>query len=322
MESARQWIDWGREEMDVRSNQDSLSGPIFPKIWQKGQQADRSTLEAVAAVMLSGSRWSASSISILQRAVAEAKSDEERMNFQLALCSALLRVEQWRDLASVADKLVTKFPRSETAFHYLATAYIHLQQWSDLERISRDRLSRLREDPMATRDLARGELTRGEIQRARATLKPLIENHPNPEDLNEYAWAALFTKSDESEAIEMAQRANNLTSHRNFAILHTLACLYADTGKEREARQMLLDAMEAGHLSEPNDAIWFGLGRIADEYGDQQAALSAYNRVKRPKRPELENHSTWSLAQQRIRILLGDEQNGPKLPAMSGLLTN
>jgi tetratricopeptide (TPR) repeat protein/transglutaminase-like putative cysteine protease len=322
MESARQWIDWGREEMEIRSNQDSLSGPIFPKIWQKGQQADRSTLEVVAAVMVSGSRWSASSISILQRAIAEAKSDEQRVNFQLALCSALLRVEQWRDLASVADKLVTKFPRSETAFHYLATAYVRFQQWNDLERISRDRLSRLPEDPMATRDLARGELTRGEIQLARATLKPLIENHPNPEDLNEYAWAALFTKSDEPEAIETAQRANNLTSHRNFAILHTLACLYAQTGKAREARQTLLDAMEAGHLPEPNDAIWFGLGRIADEYGEQQAALSAYNRVKRPKRPELESNSTWSLAQERIRTLLQDEEKGPKLSATSNSMMN
>jgi predicted Zn-dependent protease len=160
---------------------------------------------------------------------------------------------------------------------------------------------------MPKRDLARAQIMQGQMQLARQTLRPLIEaNHPNPEDLNNYAWAALFTKAGEGEAVDVAQRANNITNRRSYAILHTLACLYADTGKEREARETLLQAMEAAHISEPDDGIWFGLGRIADEYGEKEAALAAYNRVKRPTRPEMERDSTWSLAQERIRILSRD----------------
>lgn len=304
LDGARQWIDWGRDEMEVRSNEDPLSGPVFPRIWHKGQTADRSMLEQVAAVMVSGSRWSARSISILDRAVANAGNEELRINLQLALCSALVKVQQWRQLATLAEVLVKSSPQSGTAFHYLATAYMQMQDWSDLERIAHERLSRLPDDPTAVRDLARADFVRGNPQSAKDKLKPLIEtSRPNPGDLNEYAWAALFTKKDEADALEIAERANSMTNGKNFAVLHTLACLYADVGREREARQTLLAAMEANHLLEPDDAIWFGFGRIADEYGETESALAAYNRVRPPKKPEPEANSTWALSQQRIRIL-------------------
>ena len=311
--SARQWIDWGREEMEMRVSDDPLSGPVFPRIWQKGQSADRPTLETVAAVMVSGSRWSARSIPILQRAVANADSDEKRTDLQLALCSALVVDKQWQGLTTVGVNLVKTVSRSKTAFHYLATAYTNLAEWKDLERIAQDRLAQFPDDPTAIRDLSRAEFIRGETQSARDRLKPLIESsHPIADDLNEYAWTALFTKSDEFDAIDVAQRANSMTNRKNYAILHTLACLYADTGREREARQTLLAAMEAHHLLEPDDAIWFGLGRIAEEYGEKEAALAAYHRLNRPKEIELEPTSTWNLAQRRIRTLLQEEPHNAR----------
>jgi hypothetical protein len=61
--------------------------------------------------------------------------------------------------------------------------------------------------------------------------------------------------------------------------------------------------MAANHLEEPDDSIWFGFGRIAEEYGERDAALAAYERIKAPTRAEREKDSTWALAQRRIHIL-------------------
>jgi tetratricopeptide (TPR) repeat protein len=254
--------------------------------------------------MVSGSRWSASSIPVLQSALAGASAPEERRNLQRALCSALVRTGGWRQLASIAGELVRAYPQSASAFNYLATADIHLEDWSDLERIAQQRLQQIPDDLVAVRELARADFARGELQNGRERLKPLLDNsRVTAGDLNDYAWAALFTRDDESGAVEIAQRAVSMSGQKNYDILHTLACLYADTGREREARETLLQAMDAKHLLQPDEAIWFGLGRIADEYGERQAALDAYARVKPPGRLESKPISTWALAQERIRML-------------------
>ena len=39
----------------------------------------------------------------------------------------------------------------------------------------------------------------------------------------------------------------------NPSILHTLACLYAETGKTKEAHDLLLRGMDDSNLDEPDD---------------------------------------------------------------------
>jgi hypothetical protein len=71
-----------------------------------------------------------------------------------------------------------------------------------------------------------------------------------PEDLNQYAWDALFTGKVNDEDIAIAQ--DSVSKQKNYSVLHTLACLYAEAGKTKEARQMLLAAMRAGNRGEPD----------------------------------------------------------------------
>ncbi|MEO8727722.1 MAG: transglutaminase domain-containing protein, partial [Acidobacteriaceae bacterium] len=316
--TARQWIDWGRDETEIRSSDDPLFGPVFPRMWTKGQAADRETLEKVAAVMVSGSRWSGRVVPILQRSLTQAKTEEERIQLRQALCAALFAQQDWKGLADAVEPLAKSVPQSDIAFRYLATAYIQTDRWNDLERIAHERLTRIPDDLAAVRELALAAVRRGDMTAGRKLLKPVLnDRHVAPSDLNTYAWTAMFTGGSDPDAIEAAQRANSMTNGKNFAVLHTLGCLLASSGKVREARQTLLQAMDADHLQEPNDAIWFGFGLIAEGYGEPAAALSAYSRIKGPKKNEPLADSTFSLARHRIEAL--QQKPGSAIAAVSSV---
>jgi hypothetical protein len=60
------------------------------------------------------------------------------------------------------------------------------------------------------------------------------------------------------------------------SVLHTPGCIYAETGKTSEARETLLQAMDAGSLVQPKSNSWYGFGRIAEQYGEREVALTDY----------------------------------------------
>jgi hypothetical protein len=61
--------------------------------------------------------------------------------------------------------------------------------------------------------------------------------------------------------------------------------------------------MDSGGFDVPNEPIWFGFGRIAEDYGLPAVALSLYQRVG--KTPDAESPtSTYKLARMREKLLL------------------
>jgi tetratricopeptide (TPR) repeat protein len=121
------------------------------------------------------------------------------------------------------------------------------------------------------------------------------------DDMNSYAWSALLVPPPDQDAIDAARRANDLTKNSNFAILHTLACLDAETGHTSQARELLLKAMDAADMEEPNSQVWFGFGKIAEQYGESDAALSMYGRVE--KVDPYDPGTSYALALQRLQAL-------------------
>ena len=102
--------------------------------------------------------------------------------------------------------------------------------------------------------------------------------------------------------IDTAVRSTQL-SKEDPHILHTLACLYAETGRTKEAHDLLVRAMDQLNLDEPNDDFWFAFGRIAEQYGERDAALADYHRLKKPKEPLAVATSSWRLAQNRLKAM-------------------
>lgn len=93
-----------------------------------------------------------------------------------------------------------------------------------------------------------------------------------------------------------------LTKDSNFHTLHTLACIYAFQGKTAESRDLLLKAMMAENLSQPNSEVWYGFGSIYEQYGVNDAAIDAYKKVEKPE-GRISPVSTYLLAQARLKAL-------------------
>jgi hypothetical protein len=94
------------------------------------------------------------------------------------------------------------------------------------------------------------------------------------------------------------------TQGRSFAIAHTLACVYAASGKPREARDLLLKGMEQLGAAKPDDPAWYGFGLVAEAYGDVESARDYYLRVKKPEKGVLQASSVYSLSQARLGALV------------------
>jgi hypothetical protein len=86
----------------------------------------------------------------------------------------------------------------------------------------------------------------------------------------------------------------------SFGNLHTLGCVYAEMGNTKEAREVLIQAMDALKLDEPEDNSWYAFGRIAEQYGETSVAAADYKRIKKPKQAAEIAGSSYRLAQLRL----------------------
>ena len=156
------------------------------------------------------------------------------------------------------------------------------------------------------------EANRGDFTAARAWAQKLIDmGKEDARMLNNIAWYSLFTgKAGEDDIAKAIARRRWIRT--TAFILHTLACLYAETGKTKEAHDVLLRAMDEWNLDEPNDEVWYVLGRIAEQYGERDIAIADYRKLKKPKRMLAIPTSTWRLAQMRLKAMGADQSSSAK----------
>jgi len=65
--------------------------------------------------------------------------------------------------------------------------------------------------------------------------------------------------------------------------------------------------MDDLNLDEPNDVYWYAFGRIAEQYGEREIAITDYRKLEKPKEPLAIPTSTYRLAQMRLKALNADE---------------
>ena len=115
--------------------------------------------------------------------------------------------------------------------------------------------------------------------------------------LNNRAWAAVAAGGVTPQALDDALSAVKRTKQEDAACLQTLAAVDAELGKTSEALENLRRAVEVrGDRSE--EADWYVLGRIAEQYGLDEVAAELYR--KPPAKPAAA-HDVYVLAQQRLK---------------------
>jgi tetratricopeptide (TPR) repeat protein len=120
-------------------------------------------------------------------------------------------------------------------------------------------------------------------------------------DYNKLAWLALFQPALGDQALEYARKAVTMSNSQERAILHTMAALYAQTGRYEDARKLMQKCLEMSGDSIPKNEDWFVFGRIAEGYGFLQSARKSYEKVEKPANGE--PNSTWELARRRLAAL-------------------
>lgn len=318
LKGAKALLDWLRDEVHLEGGDDPLGGPVFPRFWIKGEAADARKMKLAAASILATDKPTAGQgIPLLVAALKEASGDRERTDIRLALTDAYGLEDNYREMLDVSSALLRDEPESKTAFIDNVLALMGLGRYDDALALANARLKLLENDSDALQMKIQIYANRGDIAAARATSKQLIGL--GKEDamlLNDDAWYALFTGKVEQSDIAEAIRATELQKD-SPAILHTLAALYAESGDTKDAREVLLRAMDDWNLVEPNDEIWYVLGRIAEQYGERDIAIADYRKLDKPKNTIQLPTSTWHLAQMRLKAMGADETPKPSSAQMA-----
>jgi len=301
-ENARTLLNWAREDIASIGGDDPLAGPPFARLWAKSKAtATPDEIRIAAATLVAvDDDYSASAIPLLKEA-SEKATDEQKIWLDEALIACYTRLRDHTSALPIAKRLHEKYPDSALAFNSMAGSLMELGSDADAQKLSNERLAKFQNDDMALRALARVAARKGDFEASSKYLRQLIDSsNALSFDYNEVAWNELFIGKAIDRAIEDARQATIL-SDNSSAELHTLAALYAESGKSLEARTELLKSMdEAGH-EEPSSVDWYVLGRIAENFGALDAAIADYKRVEKPEK--VDTTSTYLLAQKRLNVL-------------------
>lgn len=292
-DAARQWLNWAREEFPVRGDDDPLASSPFSRYWQKSKQsATVEEMRTAAAMLMLSKELSDRTLPILTAA----------KDVDHALALAYVAHEDFTAALPVAQRLLAAQPDSATAFDLTTAILGRLGRGDEVIKLANERLARLPKDDDALRALAGAAMNKGDYATCDKYYRQVIEElRPNSGDYNNIAWNALLSGANLNRALDEARQAMQLPG-AGPALLHTLASLYAETGKSLEAREALMQSMDDAGRDEPADHDWYVLGRIAENYGATDAALAAYKRVEKPKNEALAA-STYVLAARRLKAL-------------------
>jgi tetratricopeptide (TPR) repeat protein len=128
-------------------------------------------------------------------------------------------------------------------------------------------------------------------------------------EYNSLAWLLLVRglvgeEAAQSErAPEHAMRAVQESNAQDYSILHTLASLYAELGRNDEAHDTLVQALDVKYSGAVASHDCYVLGRIAENIGLVDAARKSYAKVRKPERESDLATSTYALAQGRLARL-------------------
>jgi tetratricopeptide (TPR) repeat protein len=242
-------------------------------------------------------------ITLLEQAAAAGPSDTEAENIDVALLSGYEQLHDHDRARAAAARLLARNEQSKHVFHALSTHLRALNRFKEAEDLATSRLQRDPGDVEALRSLALTFAAQHDYARAYGErLKVVASSNSVTGDTNSLAWQSLFFDRAGGPDLEAAVRATQLETN-SPGMLHTLACIYAEVGKTREAREVLLQAMEATQLVEPESVYWYAFGRIAEQYGERDVALADYAKVTPPSDSSIEYDSTYRLAQIRMKAL-------------------
>lgn len=301
---AERLLSWIREEQHLGGGDDPLAGQVFPRFWTNGKVVNAEQIKLAAAALLAQTAPTAKQgITILEEARDSAKTDADKLNIALALIAGYITVDDFGKLASTSAELAKEYPESKSVFLWQQKGLIGLGKYADADGLAQDWLKRMPNDIEAMRALVASAAAREDYALAHERGLNIVKaGKAETADLNTVAWYALFTgKVSEEDLADISKAAQS--AQGDATVLHTLGCVYAELGKTKEAREVLIQAMDILGLDEPDARYWYAFGRIAEQYGERDVAADDYRRAAKPKKAMEIPGSSYRLAQIRLKGL-------------------
>jgi len=299
LETARTWLNWLREDVQAGGGDDPLRGMPFASLWPKDNAATSADEIRTAAASLMLRKGDEKSVPILL-AMREKANDHAKSWIDVALSAAYATRKDWKSVVPIAERLSVAYPDSDNAFTTHVFALSLSGRTADAEELAKKRLAKKPKDDEALRALSSNAAKAGDYPAAAKYAEQIVDElSPTQNDYNNAAWFELFV-GNVTHAMENARRATAEESQTSAAALHTLATLYAETGKNIEARDALIRTLDKSRRDQPDSSDWYVLGRMAENYGVRDAALAAYKRVVKK---EGDGASVWELAQRRLKAM-------------------
>ena len=312
---AKVLLDWLREELHLSGGDDPVEGAPFPRFWTKGKDGSAEDMRlAAATILIQTDPTAKQGVSLLETAQGKAIGDAAT-NLKFALLNGYARTRQFDRLLAVAADLAKQYPESVKAFLNQSVALCALGRSQEADQLAQERLERMPDDLPALRELVMSAASRQDYALAYDRAKAIVTSGKGePGDKNQLAWVALFRGSVHNDDLDTALASAQATQN-NSNVLHTVGCIYAELGKTKQAREVLVQAMDASNMDEPNEAFWYVFGRIAEQNGEPAVASAIYQRVTQPKYPEALPLSSYWLAQNRAKAMASDGRKGIRAPA-------
>jgi len=121
-------------------------------------------------------------------------------------------------------------------------------------------------------------------------------------DFNNLAWSFLVRGEAPDRALDYARRSL-LMVPGNSAAQHTLASILAERGETTASLEMLRKVLASEDSPSPREEEWYVFGRIAEQFGEKEAAKACYLRLKEPKEALARPESCYVLAQRRLALM-------------------
>ena len=301
LETARTWLNWLREDVQAGGGDDPLRGVPFASLWPKDNATTNADEIRIAAASLMLRKGDEKGVATLLAMRDKAPNDRAKSWIDVALSAGYANRKDWKSVVPIAERLSAAYPDSDNAFSTHVFALSLSGRTAEAEELAKKRLAKKPKDDEALRALSSNAAKARDYAAAAKYAEQLVDElSPTQNDYNNAAWFELFA-GNITHAMENARRATAEESQTSAAALHTLATLYAETGKNIEARDALLRTLDKSRRDQPDSSDWYVLGRMAENYGVRDAALAAYKRVL--KKEDTEGASVWELAQKRLAAM-------------------
>ena len=285
LDRARIWLNWAREEVDLGGGDDPLKGSPFAAVWSKARSTATADEIRLAALMQIAEHKPDTTSKLEE--LREKANDATKTAIDRALAGAYLKAQQWEKALAPARRLVEQYPDSEIGFAALTSALSFTGKTAESETLAKQRLERMPKDRAALRALSKNAAAARDYSAAATYAEQVIgDTAPERDDYSDAAWFEVFSGNLE-RALENARHATTGEDKdkETAPSFHTLAVVFAESGKTLEARQALFSSMDLRQRDQPDSDDWYVLGRIAETYGVRDAAIAAYSRVKESSQP-------------------------------------